>query len=158
MWSNSYENHKPEEKIPIRESKIYIYLKMFQPSWNKNFSVVSVLGPIITHFLSAFTRVYIRFFPGWIQCTSPMMMHNEFSSLGLTDKTGIFLGVAKTSHHNSPLLKETRSWGEFNFAKTSGSITREQEKANSWPARPHVRSEGFFSRSSCSPLNFQRKQ
>ena len=117
---------------------------MFQPSWNKNFSVVSVLGPIITHFLSAFTRVYIRFFPGWIQCTSPMMMHNEFSSLGLTDKTGIFLGVAKTSHHNSPLLKETRSWGEFNFAKTSGSITREQEKANSWPARPHVRPEGFF--------------
>ena len=56
-----------------------------------------------------------------------MMMHNKFSSLGSTVKTGVFLGVVKTSHHNSSLLEETRNWGEFNFEKTSGSITREQE-------------------------------
>ena len=51
-----------------------------------------------------------------------MMMHNKFSSLGFTVKTAVFLGVFETTHHNSPLLEETRNWDEFNFEKTSGSI------------------------------------
>ena len=56
-----------------------------------------------------------------------MMIYNKFSSLGFTVKTAVFLGVVETFHHNSPLLEEIRNWGEFNFAETSGSITREQE-------------------------------
>lgn len=51
-----------------------------------------------------------------------MMIHNKFSSLGFTVKTGVFLGVAATSHHNSPPLEETRNWDEFNSEKSSGSI------------------------------------
>ena len=48
---------------------------------------------------------------------------------------------------NDITVKKVENWAWLTFAKTSGTVTGDKEKkmANSWPARPHQRSQNALS-------------